>query len=126
MLRRARARGRLSTAREGRRFERLVERHYRLRGYRVLGRNVWAGGNELDLILRRGRAVVLCEVKGKSGDGYGHPLEMVGPEKVRRLRRAGESWLASHPEARQLDLRFEVAAVSAGRVSRHPLEILDG
>lgn len=107
-------------------MERLVERHYRLRGYRVLGRNVWAGGNELDLILRRGRAVVLCEVKGKTGSGYGHPLEMVGPEKVRRLRRAAESWLAVHPEALRLDLRFEVAAVQSGRVTRRPLEILDG
>ena len=25
---------------------------YRLRGWRILGENVWAGGNELDLIVR--------------------------------------------------------------------------
>ena len=68
-----------------------------MRGYRVLGRNVWAGGNELDLIVRRGRAVVFVEVKRKRGAGYGDPLEMVGPEKVRRVRRAAEAWLATHP-----------------------------
>jgi putative endonuclease len=100
--------------------ERRAALHYRLRGYRVLGRNVWAGGNELDLILRRGRRLVFCEVKGKSARGFGHPLEMVGPEKLRRIRRAAETWLAAHPECRGLDVRVEVVAVLAGRLRRVP------
>lgn len=99
-----------------------MARHYRLRGYRVLGRNVWAGGNELDLILRRGRRLVFCEVKGKSGTGFGDPLEMVGPEKLRRIRRAAETWLGAHPECRELDARFEVVAVREGRLERFPGE----
>ena len=98
--------------------ERRAARHYRLRGYRVLGTNVWAGGNELDLIVRRGRRLVFCEVKGKSGTGFGHPLEMVGPEKLRRIRRAAETWLGTHPQYRGLDARLEVVAVSAGRLQR--------
>jgi putative endonuclease len=98
--------------------ERRAARHYRLRGYRVLGTNVWAGGNELDLIVRRGRRLTFVEVKRKRGPGYGDPLEMVGPEKVRRIRRAAEVWLAGHPEAAGLDLGFEVAAVRGRRVQR--------
>ena len=35
--------------------ERRALWHYRLRGYRILGTNVAAGRNELDLIVRRGR-----------------------------------------------------------------------
>ncbi len=103
--------------------ERRAARHYRLRGYRVLGTNVWAGGNELDLIVRRGRSLVFCEVKGKSGTGFGHPLEMVGPEKLRRIRRAAETWLAAHPECCGLDARLEVVAVTEGRLQRVPAEI---
>ena len=41
--------------------ERAAVWHYRLRGYRILGTNVWAGGNELDVIARRGRRVVFCD-----------------------------------------------------------------
>ena len=104
--------------------ERRAARHYRLRGYRILGTNVWAGGNELDLIVRRGRRLVFCEVKGKSGAGFGDPLEMVGPEKLRRIRRAAETWLGLHPECRALDARFEVVAVRAGRLERLPAEFL--
>ena len=98
--------------------ERRALRHYRLRGYRVLETNAWAGGNELDLVLRRGRRLVFCEVKSKTGDGFGDPLEMVGAEKQRRVRRAAEAWLAAHPEAAGLDVSFDVVAERGGRLQR--------
>ena len=104
--------------RAGEAAERRAAWHYRLRGYRIMGRNVRAGGNELDLVVRRGRRLVFCEVKQKSGDGYGDPLEMVDAEKQRRLRRAASAWLARHPESGGLDVAFEVIAVRGGRVSR--------
>ena len=43
-------------ARPGVAAERRAARLYRLRGWTILGANVWAGGNELDLIARRGRS----------------------------------------------------------------------
>lgn len=92
--------------------------HYRLRGYRILGTNVWVAGNEIDLIARRGSRLVFCEVKSKGGGGLGDPAEMVGPEKRRRLRRAAEAWLARHPELRGLEASFEVIAVRSGRLRR--------
>jgi len=48
----------------------------------------------------------------------GDPLEMVGPEKQRRLRRAAESWLALHPELSALEMSFEVIAVREGKLQR--------
>ena len=101
--------------------ERRAARHYRLRGYRILAANVWVGGYELDLIARRGRRVVFCEVKGKSGRGFGDPLEMVDEEKVRRLHLAAEAWLARNPGCRELECRFEVVAVRRGALQRVPL-----
>ena len=50
---------------------RLAARHYRLRGYRILGANVRAGGHELDLVVRRGSRLVFVEVKERARDGYG-------------------------------------------------------
>jgi putative endonuclease len=107
-----------SSKRRGADAERRARRFYRLRGYRVLGENVWAGGNELDLIVRRGRRLVFCEVKLKLGEAYGEPAEMVGAEKQRRLRRAAEAWLGAHPELAGLEVRFDVVSVSRGGVAR--------
>jgi putative endonuclease len=98
--------------------ERRALRHYVLRGYRILGTNVWAGGNELDLVARRGRRLVFCEVKSKSGPRYGDPLAMVTPEKVRRVRRAATAYLAAHPELRGLEVRFDVVTETEGRLRR--------
>jgi putative endonuclease len=91
--------------------ERRAAWWYRLRGYRVLDTNVWLAGNELDVVARRGRRLVFCEVKSKVGESYGDPAEMVTPEKVRRVRRAAEAWLAVHPEVEDCEARFDVVVV---------------
>jgi putative endonuclease len=100
------------------RGERRAARHYRLRGYRLLATNVFAGGYELDLIVRRGRRLVFCEVKEKRGPGYGDPLEMVDDEKRRRIRHAAAAWLARNPDAASLDVRFEVVAIRGRELER--------
>ena len=103
------------------RGERVALRHYRLRGYRLLDANAHAGGYELDLVLRRGRRVVVAEVKEKGGDGFGHPLEMIDEEKTRRVRAAASAWLAAHPELQGLEVAVEGVAVQGRRVERVPM-----
>jgi putative endonuclease len=98
--------------------ERRAARWYRLRGWRILGTNVWAGGNELDLIVRRGGQLRFVEVKEKRGPAYGDPVEAVGEEKQRRIRRAADTWLASRPELDRLSIGFDVVAVREGRLER--------
>jgi putative endonuclease len=105
-----------STRAIGTRAERRALWHYRLRGYRVLATNVWVGGYELDLVLRRGRTIVFCEVKAKGSGEQGDPLEMITREKVRRLRRAAEMWLAGSAEAEGCEARFDVAAERTGKL----------
>lgn len=107
-----------SASRLGPEAERRVRRHFLLRGYRVLAANAWTGGYELDLVVRRGRRLVFCEVKAKSGEGFGNPWEMVTPEKARRVRRAAETWLAARPELAHLDVTLEAVAVRGRRISR--------
>lgn len=95
-------------------------RWYRLRGWRIVGANVWAGGNEVDLIVRRGRQLRFVEVKEKTGPAFGEPAEMVGAEKQRRVRRAAELWLAGRPDLAELQVAFDVVAVHQGRLRRIP------
>ncbi len=98
--------------------ERRAARWYRLRGWRILGANVWAGGNEVDLIVRRGRDLRFVEVKEKRGRAYGAPVEAVTEEKQRRVRRAAAAWLGAHPELDGLHVGFDVVAVREGRLER--------
>jgi len=101
----------------GARAERRARRHYRLRGYRILGSNIRLAGVEVDLLCSRRGVAVFCEVKEKTGDCFGDPLEMVDERKQARLRRAAEAWLAQEPET-DLAVRFDVVAVRRGRLER--------
>ena len=103
------------------RGERRALRHYRLRGYRLLAANARVGRYELDLVLRRGRRVLVVEVKAKSGTVFGDPLEMIDDEKVRRVHAAAIGWLAARPELVGLEVIFEAAAVRGREVERVPL-----
>ena len=98
--------------------ERRAARHYRLRGYRILATNAWAGPYELDVVARRGRRLVFCEVKSRTDAGHGAAHEMVSLEKQRRVRRAAEAWLQQHPGLRTLDVRFDVVSVDSGALTR--------
>jgi putative endonuclease len=102
----------------GKDAERRAAWWYRVRGYRVLAANVWIGPYELDLVVRRGRRVIFCEVKEKTGSAFGQAVEMVDEEKQRRIRLAAQGWLAAHPQHAALAVSFDVISVQEGRLMR--------
>ena len=98
--------------------ERRAARHYRLRGWRVIAANVRVGHDELDLIVRRGGALRIVEVKEKTGERFGTPLEMIDARKLDCVRRASLRWLAANPELAGLEVGFDAVGVSPGRLTR--------
>ncbi len=96
---------------------------YEERGYEVVSRNWRVREGELDLVLRRGRTLVFCEVKTRRGDAFGSPFEAVTVTKQRRLRTLAMRWLSEH-RVRAGELRFDVAAVRM-RGSVGEIEVLE-
>ena len=82
---------------------------YRLRGYRVVGRNVRVAGGEIDLVVRRGRTLVIAEVKTRQSLAAGEGWEAVGRRKQEQLARLGELLLAR--ETRPVQLRYDVVSL---------------
>ena len=60
----------MANARPGKRAEQRAVWWYRLRGYRILETNAWVAGYELDIVVRRGRRLIFCEVKEKRGERF--------------------------------------------------------
>jgi putative endonuclease len=100
--------------------EALAADWYVANGYEVVDRNWRTRDGELDLVVRRGRTVVFCEVKTRSSNAYGSPAEAVTRVKRQRIRHLAARWLAEAPFSAR-EIRFDVAAVMNGRV-----EVLEG
>jgi putative endonuclease len=101
----------------GRRAEMLAAWFLRLKGYRVLARRYKTPVGEIDLIVRRGRRIAFVEVKARGTSD--EAVLAVTPTGRRRIARAAEAWLAAHPAAAGLDLRFDVVLASPRRWPRH-------
>jgi putative endonuclease len=66
----------------------------RKRGYEVVGAGLPPRRGELDLVCRRGNDLVVVEVKTRTDDSFGTPLEAVGAHKRRALMAAAAEYRA--------------------------------
>ncbi len=90
--------------------ERVAARHLAGLGMVVLDRNWRCPSGEIDLVLREGDVLVVCEVKTRTSDVCGSPHEAVTPAKLDRLKRLALLWAEAHG-VRPADTRIDLVAV---------------
>src|SRR5579884_1323768 len=106
-----RSKGSSAHLRRGARGEKLACRFLRRNGYKILYRNFQGRtGGEIDIVCRDADTLVFVEVKTRSGENFGRPIEAVDREKRKRISRGALAWL------RMLDnpdilFRFDVVEV---------------
>ncbi|MCA1984497.1 YraN family protein [Nocardioides nematodiphilus] len=103
----------------GRYGEAVAERHLIGQGLVVLDRNWRGAAGEIDLVLREGDTLVICEVKTRYDNAYGTPHQAITPAKLERLKRLGAEWIAARglvPPETRIDL---VAILRPDRGAAH-------
>lgn len=98
----------------GSRGEGLAVEHLTAAGLVVLDRNWRCRHGELDIVALDGQGadatLVFCEVKLRTGTGFGTPLEAITASKVRRLRVLAGAWLSAHP-AHAVRIRLDAIGI---------------
>ena len=93
--------------------EHIAEKTLKRKGMKLLARRFRSSGGEIDLIFRDGEEIVFVEVKyrpdGEKGDG----IMAVTPDKLRRIRRAGDAFLTRYPHA---PARIDIVEITADGV----------
>ena len=110
--------------RAGRRAERWAAVWLALRGYRILDRRFRVRAGEIDIVATRGRTVCFIEVKQRTGEA----VDPVSARSEARIIRAGEAWLAKHPDyvARDFGLRYDILIVSGRWRVVHRVDVFRG
>lgn len=83
----------------GQRGEDLAAAELERQGLKVIARNWRCRNGEIDIIavetVAGRRTVVFCEVKCRTGLGFGDPLESITYAKRQKLRQLAAEWLAT-------------------------------
>ena len=89
------------------------------RGYRIVERNWRRPEGELDLVADDRGVLVFVEVRSRTGEERGHPLETVNARKRARVVRAARLYLEDIlPSAKEF--RFDVVGVTFARDGAPP------
>ena len=75
--------------------------------------------------MRTGRTFVFCEVKCRTSDAFGMPVEAVTRDKQARVRRLAARWLEDAPVPAR-EIRFDVASVTRAPDGELVVEVLEG
>ena len=94
----------------GRAGEDAVAAALAARGHVILCRNVRTRYGEIDLVTADREVLVFVEVKTRTGDDYGRPLEAIEARKQRRLARLARAFMQDRGLSNRA-CRFDTAAV---------------
>lgn len=100
----------------GRRSEWFCAWYLRLKGYRILARNLRFPVGELDIVARRGRMLIFIEVKARAGAA--DPNAITSRQR-HRIQRAADAFLSRNPRLAGLDCRFDALLLARGRMPVH-------
>jgi putative endonuclease len=103
--------------RRGRRGEGLAAWWLRLKGYRILERDLRCPVGEIDLIARRGATLAIVEVKARPAADAA--AEAISERQRRRILAALGWYLQRRPELAEARIRFDAVLVLPGRLPQH-------
>ena len=103
----------------GRKYENIAAGYLMENGYDILERNYQNRYGEIDIIAGMDGILVACEVKYRSGSGYGDPLEAVDWRKQKRICRTMLYYYTKHGYSEDLPCRFDVVAVYEDDTIKH-------
>jgi putative endonuclease len=98
----------------GREGEGIAERYLKKQGFKLLERNYRCPLGELDLIALDRKVLVFVEVKTRTSDNSGSPLEAVDRRKQRQIIKTALYFL-SQKRLHDRDARFDVIGISLER-----------
>ena len=106
--------------------EQLAVRHLRSEGYKVLYRNFRAvEGGEVDIVCRHGDVLAFVEVKTRTSDKYGRPIDAVNMDKRFLITRGAMEWLRLLDfENGEVRYRFDVVEVMLSNGERPEFNVV--
>lgn len=109
----------------GQQGEQLAADFLTAAGLEILERNWRCNRGEIDIVALDGRTLVICEVKTRSGVGFGTPLESITRPKAARLRGLAVAWVKANGAFFE-EIRIDVVGVLRAAPGEFTIEHVQG
>ena len=108
--------------------ERIAVRHLKKDGMKILYRNFRAPhGGEIDIIARDKQVLAFIEVKTRTNEKFGRPVEAVNMDKRFLITRGACEWLRMIDEDQnKINYRFDVVEVILVRGKKARINLIKG
>jgi putative endonuclease len=90
--------------------ERIAARYLENAGWKILARRFKSGRRDIDLVAQQNDLIAFVEVKARSGNEFGDPVEAVNHRKQRELTKSAQTWIDRHGKAGE-SYRFDVLGI---------------
>lgn len=107
----------------GRRAEDLALEYLQSIGYRLQARNYRFRGGELDLVMCDGPILVFVEVRSRTSQQHGTPLETIDFKKRRQIEKTAGLFLAREKINPDTPCRFDAIAVAFDNAEPHVVHV---
>lgn len=97
----------------GQEYEQRAETFLLTQGVKILARNFYCKGGELDLVGLDQDCLVFVEVKYRHNPKFGHPNEFVSSPKQQRLYQCAQTFLFKNPKFQAYPMRFDVISYTS-------------
>lgn len=96
-------------------YERLAGKYLEQKGYQIVEYNFRCSQGEIDIIAKDGEYLVFCEVKYRSDEKKGNPLEAVSIAKQRKISKAAMYYVTTR-QMTDTACRFDVVGILKNKI----------
>lgn len=103
----------------GTKYESIAAEYLSQHGYKIIERNYRNPHGEIDILMEKDAMLIFVEVKFRSSNKYGIPLEAVDIWKQRRISKAALYYYSTHGYFENIACRFDVIAIYGDGTIEH-------
>ena len=109
----------MNTRQTGTKYEEDAVSYLKEKGYEILERNYRNHYGEIDILAKKEQLLVFVEVKYRSHNHSGSPLEAVDAKKQRQISRVAFFYCGTRAQGEDTPCRFDVIAINSRKQVIH-------
>jgi putative endonuclease len=101
----------------GEKGEEIAAKYLKNCGMEIITMNYRCKIGEIDIIAREGNTYVICEVKYRSNNSFGYPIEAVDYKKQQKITQVTKHYIMTNRLPDDISVRFDVIGILGKKIT---------